>query len=57
VAPTLENLASGRYLQMKRLLAIAPPMPVAKVAAFLSFLRTPAAQALMRNHGHLPTAS
>jgi len=51
--PTLDNLAKGAYPYQKRLFAITQQAPSAAVTQFLAFLRSPAAQALLRAHGHL----
>jgi phosphate transport system substrate-binding protein len=52
--PTLANLASGAYPFKKRLFAISHAKPSAAVSRFLAYLRSPAAQAVLRAHGHLP---
>jgi len=54
VAPTLENLASGRYPLHKTLLLVvrAPPSP--EVRRFLSFLASPEAARILEETGNLP---
>lgn len=51
--PTLDNLANGVYPHRKRLYAITRRVPSPSVAQFLAFLRSPAAQAVLRANGHL----
>jgi phosphate transport system substrate-binding protein len=55
VAPTLEALASGTYPLGKPLLLVVRTSPSAAVRAFVAFLGTPEAQALLRQTGNLPT--
>ena len=52
--PTVEALAKGSYPFQKRLFAITAKAPPPEVVRFIAFLRSPAAQALLRAHGHLP---
>jgi phosphate transport system substrate-binding protein len=53
VAPTLENLAAGRYPLQKTLLLVvrAPPSP--EVRRFLAFLASPAAARILEETGNL----
>ena len=52
--PTVDALAKGSYPFQKRLFAITAKAPSPEVARFIAFLRSPATQALLRAHGHLP---
>ena len=52
--PTVDSLALGRYPYHKRLFVITHKTPAQGVAAFMAFVRSPAAQALLRANGHLP---
>jgi phosphate transport system substrate-binding protein len=53
VAPTLENLASGRYPLQKTLLLVVRSPPSPEVRRFLAFLASPAAARILEETGNL----
>lgn len=52
--PSVDNLARGIYPFHKRLFAITTRPVTAERARFIAFLRSPAAQSILRANGHLP---
>lgn len=56
ISPGIEALESGRYPLSKRLYIVTRPQHDTATQAFLAFVRSPAAQELLRRTGHLPAA-
>lgn len=54
VAPTLEALVSGRYRLSRALAVVTRGEAPAAAQAFLDFLASPPARALLRAHGYVP---
>jgi len=54
VAPTLENVASGRYSYARTYFLVVKPAPSAKVLAFIAFIGSAEGQAIVRAAGALP---
>lgn len=57
VAPTLANLASGRYPLAKPIVAVLPAAPSPATARLLAFLRSPEGHRILTATGCLPTAA
>ncbi len=58
VAPTLENLASGRYPFAKTLAFVFRPEKVpAELQRFFAFVQSPQGHGVLRAHGYLPLGS
>jgi len=56
VAPTLENMKSGRYPWRKTLTVVLPKQPPPAARRFAEFLRSAPAQAVMLRNDYLPVA-
>jgi phosphate transport system substrate-binding protein len=54
VAPTVEAMVAGRYRLSRALMAVTRGEPGAAVVAFLAFLVSPPARALLRQNGYEP---
>lgn len=52
--PSLANLAAGHYPHFKSLYLVTTATAAPAIQRFVAFVSTPAAQALLRAHGHLP---
>lgn len=57
VAPTLANLAAGRYPLSKPIIALLPSRPAPAVLRLLAFIRSPAGRRLLEASGCAPTAA
>lgn len=57
VAPTLANLAAGRYPLAKPIVAVRPAAPSPATSRFLAFLRSPEGRSILEATGCLPTSA